>query len=147
VDQFTIDAGGNLTWQFDPSAPQPYEIAYSADGGQTWPNVLNTGAPPSGSVSLAGLTPGVNYIFVMHAGGNEIARLYYTPGAVASATPILSSSDQGTAVSTSTVPASVTSAVNWFTDPAQELLSGIPNWGTVGGAALAGWLLFFKKKR
>ena len=147
VINFSIDASGNLTWQFDPSAPQPYEIAYSADGGNSWQNALAAAAPVSGTISVAGLPGGVNYIFVMHDANGEIARVYYTPGSAGTSTATLTSSDQGAA--SSILPASVSSAVstaeNWFTE--STLISGIPNWGTAAAGVLGVWLLFFKKKR
>ncbi|HEV2471877.1 MAG TPA: hypothetical protein VGS41_04385, partial [Chthonomonadales bacterium] len=34
-----------------------------------------------------------------------------------------------------------TPAASWFTDPTQELITGVPNWGLVAGAGLALMLL------
>jgi hypothetical protein len=45
------------------------------------------------------------------------------------------SSSSGT-TSTSTSTSGTTTTASWFTDPTQEIISGIPNWGLVAAAAL-----------
>jgi hypothetical protein len=47
----------------------------------------------------------------------------------------LASQNNGSTSSTSTSSTSTTTA-SWFTDPTQELISGIPNWGLVAGAGV-----------
>jgi hypothetical protein len=40
------------------------------------------------------------------------------------------------------VASPTTTAANWFTDPTQEVISGVPNWGLLAGAGVAA-LVFF----
>jgi hypothetical protein len=47
----------------------------------------------------------------------------------------LASQNSGSTSSTSTSSTSTTTA-SWFTDPTQEVISGIPNWGLVAGAGV-----------
>ena len=70
-----------------------------------------------------------------------------SPGSVTSTTPVTSSpagSTSSTGSTTST--SSSTSTGNWFTDPTQELISGIPNWGIVAAAGVGLLLLIGGKK-
>ena len=62
-----------------------------------------------------------------------------TPTVTAAGTPIDSSP--------ATVAPTLTSITSWFTDPSQEIFSGIPNWGIVGAGALAAMMLFGGKRR
>jgi hypothetical protein len=57
--------------------------------------------------------------------------------------PAGSTSSTGSTTSTS----SSTSTGNWFTDPTQELISGIPNWGIVAAAGVGLLLLIGGKKQ
>jgi hypothetical protein len=43
----------------------------------------------------------------------------------------------------STVPGA---APSWFTDPSQEIIPGVPNWGLLAGAAVGAYLLFGGQK-
>ncbi len=87
--------------------------------------------PPS--VPLVPVTPGT------------IAQQISPPPAAASvpAAQVAASAPSQTAAVTATTPASTPS---WFTDPSQELITGIPNWGLLAaGAAVA--LLLMRRGR
>ena len=58
---------------------------------------------------------------------------------------LASQTGSGATSSTSTSTSSSTSTASWFTDPTQEIISGIPNWGLIAVAGLGLFLMMGKK--
>jgi|SRR5579885_288037 len=115
------------------AAPQPAPPVLNPGGSTTlpigtWPAPKPVGpiyTPIPVSVPLVPTTP------------STIAAQVSPPATSAPAAQVAASTpSQSTAVSTA--PASTPS---WFTDPAQELITGIPNWGLLAAAAAAALLL------